>query len=387
MRAIGDISLLAYVLGQYFLQRLGLRRRPPDIQKYYVHGLHGLDAMFGWTRKARVRGAALCPRKGPAIFASNHIEIDDPFVTGALIHDISGGIRPGAMMRDDFFKGIPRWIRRVLDPDEVSQLIGAAQISRQGVTPEQIEQFVELLLQGGAFLIYPGRSRSRTGMIFEYRDWIRSPGRTSLFPSLVYSRDPKLEVPVAPVTRTYNPLTKRSCVAFGANLYLEPGASPAVQREFDYRLVCAIADLVEVNGPQLLSALLYLRCLHGLSLRAGSDELADALRDILNSVADRNPARLIDPALVENPEHEVDRLMRFLRKRSLVQRNGGRFELNCGAILSAPASNAKYNAENPVKYLANQLIHLRDVIGPVEERVLGRSASRRAVQRALAGAS
>ena len=384
MRAIGNISLVVYVLGQYFLQRLGLRHQPPEVQKYYVHGLHALDAMFGWTRKTRVRGGEHVPRQGPAIFASNHIEIDDPFVTGALIHDLSGGIRPGAMMRDDFFKGIPRWMRRVLDPDEVLRLIGAAQISRHEVTPEQIEQFVGLLLQGGTFLIYPGRTRSQMGLVFEYRDWIRSPGRTSLFPSLVHTRDAGLDVPVVPVTRTYNPLTKRSCVAFGQGLYLERGASPAVQREFDYGLVCAIADLIEVNAPQLLSALLYLRCLHGLSLRAGADELADALRDIIAAVAERNPARMLDPALVESPEREVERVIRFLRKRSLLRRNGGRFELNCRAILSIPASNAKYGTQNPVKYLANQLIHLRDVTGPVEERVLGRLAPQGSIRPALA---
>jgi hypothetical protein len=187
-----------------------------------------------------------------------------------------------------------------------------------------------------------------------------------------------------PIARTYNPLTKRSCVAFGPNLYLERGASEAAQREFDYRLVTAIAELVEVNGPQLLCALLYLRCLHGLSLRPGADELADALREIVEAVVDRNPDRLLDPALLKNPEEEVDRVMRFLRKRSLAQRNGGRFELNCQAILAAPSSHAKYKAENPVKYLANQLIHLRDVTASVEERILGRRTPRQAVQPALA---
>ncbi|MCX5768998.1 MAG: 1-acyl-sn-glycerol-3-phosphate acyltransferase [Candidatus Hydrogenedentes bacterium] len=376
--------MLLYVLGQYFLQRLGLRRQPPDVPKYYDRGLCGLDTMFGWTRRARVRGAEHIPRQGPAIFASNHVQVDDPFLTGAVIHELSGGMRPGAMMRDDFFKGIPRWVRRVFDPDEVSRLMGAAQISRQGATPEQIDQFVDLLVRGGVFLIYPGRTRSRTGLIFEYRDWIRSPGRTSLFPSLVYERVPGLDVPVVPSTRTYNLLTKRSCVAFGRPLFLERVASAAGQREFDYDLVCAIADLVEVNAPQLLSALLYLRCLHGLSLRAGVDELADALREVVAAVAERNPARLMDPALVENPEREVERVVRFLLKRSLVQRTGGRLELNCRAILSTPASIAKYGAQNPVKYLANQLIHLRDVTGPVEERVLGRSAARRSIQPALA---
>lgn len=383
MRAIGNMSLLVYVLGQYLLRRVGLRKEPPEVEKYYVNGLHGLDATFGWTRKARVRGAEHLPRNGPAIIASNHVQIDDPFVAGALIHKISGGIRPGAMMRDDFFRGIPRWMRRVLDPDEVCQLIGAAQISRQGATPEQIDQFVELLLLGGVFLIYPGRSRSRTGLVFEYREWIRSPGRTSLFPSLVHARNPEVDVAVVPLTRTYNPTTTRSCVAFGESLYLGRGASAVAQREFDYRLVCAIGELVEVNGPQLLCALLYLRCLHGLSMRAGIDELVDAVRDIVGSLMERNPARMIDPALVANPEKEVERVLRFLRKRSFVQRNGNHYELNCGAILSAPGLNAKYRAANPVKYLANQLVHLGDVTGSVEDRILGRLAPRRPVGSAL----
>jgi len=376
MSAIYDISCLLYILGQYFLWRGGLRRKPPEVEKYYVNGLHGLDAMFGWTRKARVRGAEYCPQEGPVIFASNHIEIDDPFVTGALIHEISGGIRPGAMMRDDFFRGMPRWLRRIADPDEVSQLIGAAQISRGGATPAQIEQFVNLLLEGKSFLIYPGRSRSRSGLFFEYREWIRSPGRTSLFPSLVHKRNPNAEVAVVPTARTYNLLTKRSCVAFGPALYLERGAPPRRQRAFDFELASAISDLIEINAPQLLSVLVYLRCLHGLKTRGDVEELADTLRHIVKDGKEHNPARTVDPAAVENPEFETQAFVRFLSKRSLARQRGKRYELNCRAILSVPASFKGYKSENPVKYLANQLLHLGDVVGKVEDRVLGRSSAR-----------
>jgi hypothetical protein len=359
---------LGRLLAQYFLYRLG-RKKAPEVQRFYTPGLTALDHLFGWSRKTRVVGAENCLHVGPAIFASNHIEMDDPFVTGNAIFCLSGGaIRPRAMMRDDFFRGMPKWAKTLCDPDEMSRLIGAIQITREHVDASQLAPFVKILCESGVFLIYPGRTRSRSGVFIEYRDWIRSPGATSLFLALAQQECPDLKIPAIPVTRTLHPVTRRGVLVFGEPLYLPMGADRGAQREFDYQLVVAMSDLVEVHVPHVLSAMLYLRRLHGgsdiLDLSVAHSAVAEIFENIRN--------RYTDPAAHRDPEGEIAMTLRFLEKKDLVRRRGRRIELNGPAILTAPASFSRYRAENPVRYSANQILHLRDVVAVIETITIGR---------------
>ncbi|HNR34838.1 MAG TPA: hypothetical protein PKO36_06640 [Candidatus Hydrogenedentes bacterium] len=360
-----NLFKLAVLIGQYLLYRMG-RKKLPEVARYYEPGLAALDFLFGWSRRMRIVNGERCPKGGPVVFAGNHVCLDDPFAMGTAIFQLSqGGIRPHAMMRDDFFRGLPGWIKRIVDPDEVTRLIGALQISRQGAEPGQLKPFVDLLRQSHAFLIYPGRSRSRSGLFVEYRDWINSPGATSFFLAQAQEGYPEARVAAVPVARTFNPVKKTCALVFGAPLFLPPGADRAAQREFDYRLVVAMSDLVEVNVAQILAAYVYLHSLHGFS-----DEMeTEVLKECLRAIFGRITRRYVDPAAYADLENEIRRTLRFLARHGVVRLRAGRVHLNREAILSVPRTIGDYRKRNPVKYLANQILHMSDVVRAVEQEV------------------
>lgn len=366
MTELRNVFKLALLIVQYLLYRLG-RKKPPEVARYYAEGLAGLDFLFGWSRRMRIVNGERCPKGGPVVFAGNHVCLDDPFATGSAIFQLSqGGIRPHVMMRDDFFRGLPGWVKRIVDPDEVARLIGALQISRQGADPGQLKPFVDLLRASHAFLIYPGRSRSRSGLFVEYRDWINSPGATSFFLAQAQESCPETKVGAIPVARTFNPIKNGCSLVFGAPLYLPPGTDRAAQREFDYRLVVAMSDLVEVNAGQILSAYLYLHCLHGLPDTLDIAVLVQRIRSVLDGVTRRH----VDPAAYADLEGEIRRALHFLRKRGLLRVGPRRVRLNRDAVLSVPKSISEYSKRNPLKYLANQILHMPDVVRAIEREVV-----------------
>ncbi len=362
MTELRNLLKLALLLVQYFLHRLG-RKQTPEVARYYGEGLAALDFLFGWSRRMRVVDGERCPKGGPVVFASNHVCLDDPFATGNAIYQLSqGGIRPHIMMRNDFFRWMPRWLKRIADPDEATQMMGALQISRQGADPAQLKPFVALLRESHAFLMYPGRSRSRSGLFVEYRDWINSPGATSFFLAQAQEGRPEAKAPAVPVVRTFNPVKGGCALVFGAPLYLRPGADRAAQREFDYQLIVAMSDLVEVNVAQVLSAYLYLHCLHGLPDTVDGELLVRRMRSIFEKIARRH----VDPAAHSDLECEIRRTLEFLRKRGLLRMEPNRVRLDRHAVLFAPQSIAEYRKRNPLKYLANQILHMPDVVRAVE---------------------
>jgi len=366
MTELRNTLKLALLVVQYFLYRLG-RKKPPEVARYYAEGLSALDFLFGWSRRMRIVNAERCPKGGPVVFASNHACLDDPFVTGNAIFQLSqGGIRPHAMMRDDFFRGMPGWLKRIVDPDEVTRLIGALQISRQGADREQLKPFVDLLRQSHAFLIYPGRSRSRSGLFVEYRDWINSPGATSFFLAQAQEGYPEVRVGVVPVARTFNPVTGTCALAFGAPLYLPPSVDRAEQREFDYRLIVAMSDLVEVNVAQVVAVYLYLYCLHGIPDTLEIDVLKDRVRTIFGRITRRH----VDPAARTHLDGEMRRILRFLRKEGFLRVGPRRIRLNREKVLCVPHSISEYRKKNPVKYLANQILHMSDVVRAIEREAI-----------------
>ncbi len=373
MAVMRNYAALGRLLAQYFLYRWG-RTKEPEVQKYYCQGLAALDHLFGWSRHLRMVGEEHVPSRGPAILAGNHILLDDPFVMGNAIHLATGGkVRPRAMMRDDFFTGMPPWAKRLADPDEVSRFIGAIQITREHVEPTQIKPFIELLRSGEIFFIYPGRTRSRSGLFMEYRDWIHSPGATSFLVAQAQAGQPGLEVPVIPMARTFNPVTKRGALIFGTPLTLPGTPDRDAQREFDYRLVVAMSNLVEVNVPQILAGLMYVRCLHGLPTTVELDTLAESVCIAVSRIRDRH----VDPEAQRRPEQEVLRTLRYLHTLRVVQWKEERVEVNREAVTRVPSSFKTYRKENPVKHLVNQILHYRDVMGTIEQLALssGRATS------------
>ena len=361
------------MLAWYALFRLGLARRPEPWHTHYDPGLTFLGRLFGWWRELSVVGAEHCPQVGPTVFAGNHSRLDDPFVTACAIH-LAGGrkVRLNALMRDDYFDTYPRWLVRLVRPGILCDILGAVAVTRRAAGDSQLAPLVDVLGRRGAFMIYPGRSRSRNGLFIQYRGWIQSPGRTSLFLAQAHKRYPGVNVGAVPMIRTYNLATKRSTVVFGAAHHLESVDGHEAQRAFDHRLVVAMSNLVCVNVPQILGALFYLRCLHARPARIELTALTGQVAEILS----RLDGRHVESAAIADTAGEVKRTLRLFQSKGLLRRRGGEVVVDSAAILAQPEGDVKLAYVNPAKYCANQIVHLADVVSAIERAVLdGRSAS------------
>jgi len=356
------------ILGRYLLYRMGRCERPnftdrwAEVQVVYRQ-ITRMDS------RIRLRGLEHFPGGHPAVYAGNHVKMDDSFFACYAVQEASNyTLRLRFVMRDDFFVGFP-WNCLPFRMNEIAEMGGCYNISQDGVTLAQLRPLVDILLAPDSFVIFPTGSRSRSGLWFEYRDGVESPGSIAFFLAQAQRRNPALAVAAVPVGRTYNPVTGVSAVILGPPLYLAPGARREAQRELDDNLILAISELVEINTPHLLGGLLYLRCLHGLTAEISRDSLAQMVRAVLAAL----PAgRYVDPALDRDPAGEMSATLRYFRRAGMVRLAGNRVLCHRDAILHAPDLDVGYRAANPVKFSANQILHLPDVVAALEAAALAR---------------
>ena len=366
MKLLRSWLVVIGVFGRYWLYKLKLAD-PPTGEGKFDEFLQVVGPFVGWNRYIRVENADLCAKDHPAIFFGNHLKLDDPLYLFKAVYTASGGgVTLRAMLRDDFFKGTILK-SRFLDLDELLHFMGAYGISRGNVTLGQIKTFVDVLQRGESFMLYPGRSRSCSGMLIDYRDNIQTPGGISFFLHALQNRDPDLKASAIPAARNYNLVTRHTSVIFGPEQILKRGASREEQRAFDSRLIEVLGHLIEINVTQILAALLYMRCLHGMKAPIAVDDLSEMVQGLIDET--RHP--YIDPEDAEDIPAAVDRTLRFFRKCGMLERNGAKVIPNVEKILSVPELTTKYRKENPVKYLTNQILHLGDVTALIEAKVLG----------------
>ncbi len=351
---------------RYLRYRAG-RADAPWFQDHGAEWMRILGLFWGWDRNLRIIGAQHYHREGPAVFVGNHIKLSDPFFAYAAIHRVTRG--PGrfwVMMRDDFFgnaRGIVKWF----DMDRWTACGGALQISRDRVQFSQLKPFLNVLAEGQPFLMYNGRSRSRSGQFFEYRDCIAEPGGVGLFLAHGQRRaGPDRRIPAVPLVRTWNPVTNRGAIVFGSPMYIAHGANHEEQRAFDYALAARMGDLVEINVPHVVSVVAYLQCLHRRRPVVARAWLDRAVRRVFNGLVNR----YVDPRAITNLEGELDASLRFLAKAGALSLRESDVVLHAQRILYLPPPDAKFLDENPVRYLANQVLHLRDITSIAERVVL-----------------
>lgn len=348
-----------WILINYFAYRLKIRRRPT-----FEHNKDDLLLVFSralkWHKRMRIVHPERCPQDHPVVFCANHLKKDDPFITEAAIHTASGKIWVYHMMRDDFFSGSKNLL---CDPDELVIMMGARLISREKVTMAQLKTFVSILSNHGSFLMFPAGTRSRTGAFMEYRELRDEPGGPAFFVSQAQKKLGGKPVPIVPMARTCNPVTKGSTLAFGEPLYLPEGAKREEQRRLDYLIVEKMGELLEIHTFHVLSGVLYLHALAGVPRLAMADlhSMAGAFADLVP------PERLLHPALREGGGDEFPQAIRYLEKHGLVRQEGDGVLLNGEAILSAPSHDNAYKESNPMKYALNQYLHLHDVLSAVEK--------------------
>ncbi len=352
--------MVGWRLSLYAAYRLGLRK-PPNLLDIRPEAAGMFSNILHWPRTLRVVNPQWCPRHGPAIFVSNHLFFFDPtFAYRAINLATDEELEPYFMMRNDFFRQSA--ILRLIDVDTLVACIGAYGITRGDVKLSQLKPFLKLLQADETFIMYPGRTRSRSGLFMEYRDEIEEPGGASFFLHATQRRKEGVKVPAVPMARTYNPVQDQSAIAFGESLYLPPGADRHAQREFDLELMDRMGDLVELNAAQLLAAILYLRCLHNITDSLTFESAAERIRAILGQV----PNRLQHPKLAEDLLGEVEQCARYFADNGQVRIENSEIAPIPEAILIAPGLDADYRKVNPTKYLANQLIHMLDVVRAIE---------------------
>ncbi|GMV94222.1 MAG: hypothetical protein AMXMBFR82_40000 [Candidatus Hydrogenedentota bacterium] len=347
---------------RYLGYRMGLGECP-TLMDVYPEAVVVFDRVMGWPRTLFVKGGEHCPPAGPVVYAGNHAKKDDPFIMYRAVHRVTGwSCEIRYMMRDDFFKGLPNL--RIVDIDELVRMLGAQQISRDNVQLSQLKPFVKLLRENNGFIMYPGRSRSRSGLFMEYRDGIDEPGGVTFFLAQAQRGHPELRVPAVPMARTHNPVTKRSVIIFGPPVYLPHDADRTMQRDLDFQLVERMGDLVEINVAMAAAAVLYLQCLHHRPLPIDQGKLVAAVRSAL---AQCSANRYIDETALADLPREVKVTLEYFQKRGMLELRGTVVWPNRESILFAPDLDKSYVRKNPVKHLVNQILHLPDVVSACED--------------------
>lgn len=356
--------VVGWRLTLYAAYRLGLRE-PPNMLDIRHEAAGMFSNILHWPASLRVVNPKNCPRNGPAIFVSNHLFFFDPtYAFRAITLATEEELEPYFMMRNDFFNQSA--ILRVIDVDILVSCLGAYGITRGDVKLSQLKPFLKLLKADESFIMFPGRTRSKSGLFMEYRDEIEDPGGASFFLNATQRGKDNVRVPAVPMARTYNPVHDQSAMAFGEPLYLPPGAKREEQREFDLELMDRMGDLVELNAAQLLAAILYLRCLHSVSTPLSIESATQKVRAILDAV----PHRLQHPNLASDLIGEVTLSAKYLETSGQVRIEGGAITPDSDSILSNPDLENGFRKANPTKYLANQLIHLMDVVQELEKHAL-----------------
>ncbi len=360
METLWAWSVFGSLLLRYLVYKTGRGRRPMFTDRLDAMPLVGRQVLR-WNR-LRVVNPEQCPQAYPAVFVGNHIGLDDPnFIWPAIYYSSGRRVVVHFMMRDDFFRGFP-WDFLPINVDDLAEMCGAVRISRDSVQWSQLKPFLTILETPGAFLMFPGRTRSRSGLPMEYREGIEEPGGTSFF-VMHAQRRMKQPVPAVPIARTTHPVTKRCAVAFGAPLYLDAKADRATQREFDQQLPVHISNLIEIHVPHLVCAMLYLHC-----LQQGNAPLKiDALTNAVKSIAGKLDGRFVDPNALTRTEDEVRQCVRWLRRSGMLRLSGTILHPDVAKVLFAPALDTKYRKRNPVKFYANQILPLTDVVARIED--------------------
>jgi len=343
----------------YMLFRLRLLPQP-DFRNYPTHWEPWLGSFLRWRRGMVVLHPERCPKEGPAVFASNHAKLDDPlFCWGAVDRATRGRLHIYFMMRDDFFRGWP-WDYLPISMNELTASSGCIQISRDSISLAQLKPLLAVLEAGEAFVMFPGRTRSRSGLFIEYREGVEEPGGVSFF-LLHGTRRAGRPVPAVPVARTYDPSRKRTYVSFGEAIHLPEGAGRDAQRDTDLAIAVAMSDQVVVTALHAVCLLLYLRCLHGNGAPVPKVQLFAQASHVLNALKGR-----VDAEPLEGEPLDLETPLRWLARQGVVSVEAGSVRPNAARILCVPELDTKYRKHNPVKYFVNQVLHLRAVTDAAE---------------------
>jgi 1-acyl-sn-glycerol-3-phosphate acyltransferase len=376
-------------LTKIVLSNVGIVRSEPDYSRVFDHcaGLFGL--LWDTPNKLIVRNRENIVEDGPAIYVANHVTKSDALLAAYTVYMHTKGRQLHVMMRDDYF-GDKRWSKTaLLDVDELAMSLGAIQVSREAGAYSQMKRFIRLLVEDGCFIIFPTGTRSKSGLVMELPPGLDELGKISFFASMAqrerfnkHGADRVSPVPMVPTGVSFDPTVKKTTLVFGEPVYLtsDPPSKKihrTVLTEFDRQLVRGVSRLVEVNLAHLSALYLLHYAWHcgGQPDRNGHDiylerkVIAGDLAEIVREVKEKGGLFLGD-SLASELDPELRRVERLFAHRSVLKRTGEGILLSRDRVLSAPPVDREYRKLNPVKYFANQVAHLEEVVDAVETRVL-----------------
>jgi 1-acyl-sn-glycerol-3-phosphate acyltransferase len=362
------LTILRRFVG-FLAYRWGLATQRPSFIPVLPQLVHSAGPFFRWPRHFRLLEDHYCPTEGPALFAANHVDVwDSAYTVNAVVSGSGTRLAPCSMMRDDFFRSADdstNTPRQLAWGDDIIEAMGGIRITRGKPQLSQLRPLLTLLDEGGAFIMYPNGTRTRSGMFFEYRDDVKEPGAVSFF--LAHAQRRRGEpVPAVPLVRTVNLVERSNTLIFGRPQYLPLDNDRQSQRAFDRRLAVTMSDLVEVNVPQVACALLYLRALHHQPAHLLKEELTSMLREVFRRLT--HP--YIAPAVGQDLAGALTMTLAYLRRHGLVEMHGKSLQLLPEQWLGPPPADGRYRNHSPARYMINQITHLEQVIKPIQEVVL-----------------
>jgi 1-acyl-sn-glycerol-3-phosphate acyltransferase len=376
-------------LTKIVLSNVGIAKNEPDYRKVSEHCMGLFELLWDTRNKLVVRNSANIVDDGPAVYVANHVIKSDALMAAYAVHMHTRGRQLHVMMRDDFF-GDKRWSKTpLLDVDKLAMSLGAIQVSRESGAYSQIKRFIRVLVEDGCFIIFPTGTRSRSGLVMELPPGLDELGKISFFASMAQrerfskSGDSRLSpVPMVPTGVSFDPVSKKTTLVFGESVYLTSGPPDkkihrTVLTEFDRQLVQSVSRLVEVNLAHLAALYLLHYAWHAgeqldrngngvfLKRRVFAGDLAQIARDIKEK-----GTLVLGDSLKSGFDSELKRVEKLFVHRSMLEAMGEDLLLHRDRVLSAPPVDRDYRKDNPVKYLANQMAHLEEIVATVEARVL-----------------
>ncbi|HEY7727601.1 MAG TPA: (d)CMP kinase [Candidatus Eisenbacteria bacterium] len=206
-----------------------LARRPVPRMSFIYRAGHDLVAGFARTcLLLRVTGLEHVPRKGPLLVASNHVSFWDPPLVGSLLPREAHFLAKEELFRNRLF-------------GTLISLYNSIPIRRGPQARAALRGAEEVLASGGAVIIFPEGTRSRSG------DFL--PPRAGVARLAAYGRAPVLPVCISGSNQIRRSILRRTPVrvSFGPAMMppVGPGEDRAADRAYARGIMEAIAALRE----------------------------------------------------------------------------------------------------------------------------------------------